>query len=78
MKGSESSYPSPEKPGHTRTGLIVFSFAYSLRKRGLIKVGSPHRLLRTHEALASIGALAILVYGVCTSTRCCLGSPPWR
>jgi hypothetical protein len=49
--------------GPIGTGLIVVSFAYSLRKRGLIKVGSPHRLLRTHEALASIGALAILVHG---------------
>jgi hypothetical protein len=49
--------------GPIGTALIVVSFAYSLRKRGWIEVGSPHRLLRVHEALALTGALAVLVHG---------------
>ena len=48
--------------GPVGTGLIVVSFAYSLRKRGLLRVGSPRHLLRAHEALAWTGALALLVH----------------
>ncbi len=49
--------------GPIGTALVVVSFVYSLRKRGWIEIGSPHRLLRLHEALALTGALAILVHG---------------
>jgi len=48
--------------GPIGTTLITVSFAYSLRKRGWIEIGSPRTLLRTHEALAWTGALAILVH----------------
>jgi len=43
--------------------LILLSFLYSLRKRKLIRVGSPIGLLRAHEALGWIGAFVILVHG---------------
>jgi hypothetical protein len=48
--------------GPLGTGLVVISFAYSLRKRGWLRVGSPRLLLRAHEALAWAGALALLVH----------------
>lgn len=48
--------------GPLGTTLIVLSFAYSLRKRGWIEIGSPRILLRTHEVLAWAGALAVLVH----------------
>ena len=45
------------------SGLLVTSFVYSLRKRKLIKAGSPKALLRSHEMLGWIGALVLLVHG---------------
>jgi hypothetical protein len=42
--------------------LIVFSFGYSLRKRGWIKTGSPVPLLRLHERMAWTGAMLVLVH----------------
>lgn len=49
--------------GVAGTLLIAASFAYSLRKRKLIRVGAPRRLLQLHEALGWIGAVAVLVHG---------------
>lgn len=48
--------------GPIGTAVVVVSFAYSLRKRGWMEIGSPHRLLRVHEALALTGAIVILVH----------------
>lgn len=42
--------------------LIVASFAYSLRKRGILKWGTPVSLLRLHERLAWAGSLLLLVH----------------
>ncbi|MEI6668385.1 MAG: hypothetical protein WCP29_09540 [Acidobacteriota bacterium] len=42
---------------------IVVSFAYSLRKRRIIPIGSPNQLLRAHEWLGWVGALMVLVHG---------------
>ena len=42
--------------------LIVGSFAYSLRKRKLIKIGKPVTLLRLHERMAWAGSLLVLVH----------------
>jgi hypothetical protein len=42
--------------------LILFSFRYSLRKRGLIKSGSPVPLLRLHERMAWGGSMLVLVH----------------
>lgn len=42
--------------------LICGSFAYSLRKRGLIARGQPVTLLRLHEKMAWAGSLLILVH----------------
>ncbi len=44
------------------TLLIIFSFAYSLRKRQLIKSGTTVRWLRLHERMAWAGSLLILVH----------------
>ncbi len=44
------------------TLLILGSFGYSLRKRGLIAGGAPLRLLRVHEWMAWAGAWLILVH----------------
>lgn len=49
--------------GPIGTALIAISFVYSLRKRGILRAGSPRALLRFHETLAWLGALAILVHG---------------
>jgi cytochrome b561 len=49
--------------GPAGTLLIVLSFLYSLRKRRLIRVGQPARLLALHETLGWIGTLLILVHG---------------
>ncbi len=48
--------------GPVGTGLIIASFAYSLRKRKLLRLGSPKALLELHEVLGWVGALAILVH----------------
>lgn len=42
--------------------LIVGSFGYSLRKRQLIHVGQPLRLLHLHERMAWLGSLLVLVH----------------
>jgi hypothetical protein len=42
--------------------LIVGSFAYSLRKRGVLRVGRPLVLLRLHEGMAWLGSLLVLVH----------------
>ncbi len=45
------------------TLLILGSFGYSFRKRGLIKTGNPVRLLRLHEHMAWGGSLSVLIHG---------------
>ncbi len=49
--------------GPIGTSTILVSFAYSLRKRGLVRWGKPSWLLRSHEALGWTGALMLLVHG---------------
>ena len=44
------------------TLLIASSFAYSLRKRGILKAGRPADLLAQHERLAWVGSLLVLVH----------------
>lgn len=44
------------------TALIAISFIYSLRKRGVVALGSPVRLLVQHERAALLGALLLLVH----------------
>lgn len=44
------------------TLLILGSFVYSLRKRKLISVGQPARLLRLHQRMAWSGSLLVLVH----------------
>lgn len=44
------------------TLLILGSFAYSLRKRKLIGIGQPARLLRLHQRMAWLGSLLVLVH----------------
>ena len=44
------------------TLLIIGSLAYSLRKRKLIRKGSPATLLRLHERMAWAGSLLVLVH----------------
>ena len=44
------------------TLLIVASFGYSLRKRGLIRIGQPARLLLLHQRMAWLGSLLVLVH----------------
>jgi hypothetical protein len=44
------------------TLLIIGSTAYSLRKRKLIQMGQPAKLLRWHEWLAWLGSLLVLVH----------------
>jgi hypothetical protein len=43
-------------------GLILSSFAYSLRKRKITTRGKPVELLRRHERMAWAGALLVLVH----------------
>ena len=49
--------------GSIGTLIILFSFVYSLRKRKIIKFGSPQIFLNFHEFCAWLGALMILVHG---------------
>lgn len=42
--------------------LIVGSFGYSLRKRGVLRSGRPLVLLRLHEGMAWLGSLLVLVH----------------
>jgi len=44
------------------TLFILFSFAYSLRKRKIINAGKPKALLGLHERMTLAGALMILVH----------------
>ena len=44
------------------TCLLLISFVYSLRKRQIIKFGSPKKLLNAHEYLSWAGVLMILVH----------------
>lgn len=44
------------------TLLIVLSFGYSMRKRKLIRSGSPRTLLTVHETFTLIGATMVLVH----------------
>ncbi|MCC7073248.1 MAG: hypothetical protein IT383_18155 [Deltaproteobacteria bacterium] len=44
------------------TLLIIGSFAYSLRKRKIIRVGKPATLLRWHEGMTWAGSLLVLVH----------------
>lgn len=48
--------------GIAGTLLIVFSFAYSLRKRKVIKFGKAKLLLQIHEVMAWMGSLLILIH----------------
>jgi len=48
--------------GWIGTLLIIVSFAYSLRKRRWLRVGSASRWLRLHELLGWLGAVMILVH----------------
>ena len=45
------------------TFLILISFAYSLRKKKIIKFGKPKVFLKMHEYLAWTGSLMVLVHG---------------
>jgi cytochrome b561 len=49
--------------GFLGTLAILLSFLYSLRKRNLVRTGSPKALLKGHEVLGWVGALLILVHG---------------
>ncbi len=44
------------------TLLILGSFGYSLRKRRLISIGQPARLLHLHQRMAWLGSLLVLVH----------------
>ncbi len=48
--------------GFIGTALILISFIYSLRKRRILKSGSPKKLLDLHEYLAWSGAILLLVH----------------
>jgi hypothetical protein len=48
--------------GYAGTFVIIFSFAYSLRKRKIIEYGSPKKLLELHEYFAWAGSIMLLVH----------------
>lgn len=48
--------------GYAGTLVIVVSFVYSLRKRKIIRKGSPKQLLTLHEYMAWTGSIMILVH----------------
>jgi hypothetical protein len=48
--------------GLAGTLVMVISFVYSLRKRNIIKTGSPKQLLLFHEYLAWIASVMLLVH----------------
>ncbi len=48
--------------GFTGTFLILLSFLYSLKKRKILKSGSPKKLLNLHEYLSWIGSIILLVH----------------
>lgn len=49
--------------GVAGTALLLVSFLYSLKKRKLLRIGSPKGLLQAHETLGWVGALVLLVHG---------------
>ncbi|MBI4944870.1 MAG: hypothetical protein HY840_00555 [Bacteroidetes bacterium] len=48
--------------GYLGTFVVILSFIYSLRKRQLIRSGSPKELLLLHEYMAWVGSVMILVH----------------
>lgn len=48
--------------GFWGTAVIVMSFIYSLRKRKIIKFGSPKKLLTLHNYMAWAGSIMLLVH----------------
>lgn len=48
--------------GFAGTFLILLSFLYSLKKRKILKSGSPKKLLKLHEYLSWIGTIILLVH----------------
>lgn len=48
--------------GPIGTFVIIISFIYSLRKRKIIKYGSPKKLLLAHEYMAWGGSILILIH----------------
>ncbi len=48
--------------GYVGTLLVLLSFIYSLRKRKILKAGSPKKLLKLHEYLAWVGSVLLLVH----------------
>lgn len=48
--------------GFIGTFLILLSFLYSLKKRKILKSGSPKKLLKLHEYLSWIGSIILLVH----------------
>jgi hypothetical protein len=48
--------------GYAGTFTIIGSFAYSLRKRKIIKTGSPKTYLTVHEYMAWAGSVMLLVH----------------
>ena len=48
--------------GYVGTSLLLLSFIYSLRKRKVLEIGSPKKLLMLHEYLAWGGSLLLLVH----------------
>jgi hypothetical protein len=48
--------------GFAGTSVILLSFIYSLKKRKILKWGSPKKLLNLHEYLSWLGSLILLVH----------------
>ncbi len=48
--------------GFAGTFTILLSFLYSLKKRKILKTGSPKKLLNLHEYLSWLGSLMLLVH----------------
>ncbi|NUM71629.1 MAG: hypothetical protein HUU43_12320 [Ignavibacteriaceae bacterium] len=49
--------------GFLGTAIVLSSFIYSMRKRKMIKSGTPKRLLQNHEFMGWLGAVLIIVHG---------------
>jgi len=49
--------------GPVGVALLLLSFLHSLRRRKLIRLGSPKGLLQLHEVQGWVGALVLLVHG---------------
>jgi hypothetical protein len=48
--------------GFAGTFILLLSFLYSLKKRKILKSGSPKKLLMLHEYLAWLGSIILLVH----------------